>query len=197
MPFERRIRDGLDHTADSVDTDVERSLQRVLNGRRRPAFGRTAAPVAVLLAVILMLGIPALLRLSTGDTADGGALAGRYEVTLQAPDVRADPQMAGRWQLRLLDDGAVVLTPPDPFVTRAGGTTGTPCTPSSSACRYDADDTTLHTNLQPGSPGVDCNSIGAYTWQHRGDRLTLHVVADTCPTRRALLTARSWTSVGG
>ncbi|GAA4261937.1 hypothetical protein GCM10022255_096660 [Dactylosporangium darangshiense] len=197
MPFDERVREGLHRAAASIEPDVERSLHRITAGRRRSRVYRPLMIAAGGLATLLLIaGVPVLQRLlsagSPEGVAGGGTLAGRYETTLRASQVAAvDTALAGTWRLQLRPDGTVVLDPPEALQAPHGPV----CGEVGSPCRYDADAGTFRTNLEPGTPGAACNSLGTYTWRLHGGRLTLHTVSDPCAARRTLLAASEWTDL--
>ena len=196
MPFEQRMREGLHRAATSVDPAVERSLHRVMSGRRRRRATRRILAVAAagLVALVLVLGVPAIRSLvpddGANDAAGGGTLAGFYQTTLRESDVsEVDSTMAGRWRMRLRPDGAVELAPPVTFLAQSGRPA---CAGNNSPCRYDAEGSTLRTNLVVGTPGAQCNSLGVYAWDLQRGRLAIRIVDDACQARRTLLSTRIW-----
>lgn len=194
MSFDERIRQSLRQTADTVDADVERSLHRVLEGRRQPPRRRRALAVATatLAAIVVTSAVPWTRRmLSDVDPAAGGSLAGQYQVTLRPADVAGvDPAMAGTWRMRLRPDGTLDLTAPEPFQGRTS--VGASCTDLSVPCRYGIAGDTLQTNLVLGTPGPACNAIGTYSFRLADRRLTLSAIDDQCRSRRTLLATRAW-----
>jgi hypothetical protein len=199
MPFEQRMREGLRRAAASVNPDVERSLHRITADRpprtRRASFAVAAAGLATLL---LMVGVWMTQRLpasdQSSDVAGDGTLVGHYQVTLRPSDVAAvDPAMAGLWRVRLRPDGTVGLTPPDAFGQQASSWSGLKCAHEALPCRYEADGAAFRTNLELGTPGTVCNSLGTYTWRRSDARLTLTPVDDACDARRTLLASSVWT----
>jgi len=203
MPFDQRMREGLRRAAASVNPDVERSLHRITADRRRPRTHRASLAVAAagLATLLLIVGVWLTQRMSPGRSshaAGDGTLVGDYRVTLHASDVAAvDRAMAGTWQLRLRPDGTVGLDPPAAFQREGSSSYGIVCVHVASPCRYEADGATFRTNLELGTPGTACNSLGTYTWRLNGIRLTLQPVDDACDERRTLLASSAWTDLAG
>jgi hypothetical protein len=194
VSLDRRLREELSRDAESIVTDVERSLDTVEAGaRRRPSVGSPA-----LLAVAVVVAVALAVRLgASSPSAPGGPgaspanaasatpayddIAGTYAVTLDPADATvARDGVGGTWTMRLLDDGEVFLSPPATF-----GEGSSPLSGVAFSLVADRFRTNLFYN-------TFCSSIGTYTWVLQGGRLSFTPVDETCSVRRTLLSTAPW-----
>lgn len=196
MPLDRRLRDGFDRAASTVDPDVEmhleQTLQRAARSRTASVAGTVLAASAATLAfivVIRLLGAPdggvggpsPSAQPSPSSTGLNGAVVGTYSVTLNEADTgvaTAGLSLVGTWSMTLGPSGAIELIPPASFEgSRATGHT------------FSLDGSTLRTDLYYNDY---CTSIGSYMWDVTADGLTLTVADDACEIRRTILATREW-----
>jgi hypothetical protein len=110
-------------------------------------------------------------------------IAGTYVLTLDDEDPRVQQnELAGRYTMRLLPDGVVLLTAPPGF-GREGAS------PSGISFRISGDRFTTNAFINFTCPGT----VGVYRWELAGRRLTLTPLQEDCEVREILFSSRPWT----
>ena len=200
MSFDRRLRAELRQEATAIEPDVERHLGAVeARARRRGGVGASTLVVAaaiVIAALVLRLpdqfasggpGPSAQPSLGASPTASGSTpasypqIAGTYRATLDPTNATVQKDgVGGIWTMQLEATGAVVLTPPPPFLPGANGLSGIAFSLAADHFRTD-----LFYNDY-------CNSVGNYVWNLAGGRLSFTSVDDTCSIRKTLLGTTPW-----
>jgi len=103
-------------------------------------------------------------------------------VTLSNEDSQVQENgLAGRYAMRLLPDGVMLLSVPEAF-----GAEGP--SPSGISYRLSGNQFTTNAFVNLTCPG----SVGVYRWQLGGSRLTFTPVEEDCGIRRVLFTSRPW-----
>jgi hypothetical protein len=109
-------------------------------------------------------------------------IAGTYTVELSAADLGASTkEVAGNYTMRLLPDGAVVLSAPLGSL-REGRS------PSGIAYRLSGSRFTINAFVNISCPGT----VGTYRWQLADGRLVFTPIHDVCAVRRALFGSKPW-----
>jgi hypothetical protein len=196
--LERRLRDDLNRDAEEVVPDVERNLGAVQARahRRSSVAGPMILVAAALIVVVIVyrfggtstgIGAPTPSVVSSPVVNPSGSpviydeIAGTYTVTLASSDAGVDANhLAGKWTMRLLPDGEMLLSPPPTFVYGS-------LAPSGIAFSTAAD--RFRTNLFYND---FCNSVGTYTWVLQGGRLSFAPDVETCAARQTLLSTTTW-----
>lgn len=192
MSVERRLREGLERSAATVEPDVSLRLpEAVSRGKRRQRVRRT---VVVLSTVLVVAGIGgAAVQLgrfaehsqsasvgATGTPAPYGAIAGTYTARITpASSVVRHNGMAGDWTLRLDPNGVLTLVTPKSFRN----------VPSGSAFKIEG--ARFTTDAFVNDPRCS-NDVGVYRWQRSAGNLTFTPVTETCAVRRTLFSAARW-----
>jgi hypothetical protein len=187
MSIDRRLRAGLQHSAEAVRSDVAGALhaveRRARRQRRIVAIARLAA-TAVVAVVVAIVGTVAVHRLRGEglNVLPAGPPAGTYVVDIPSSDLAQRQGMVGRWVVTLRSDGVLNLTPPEAF-------TGNPYGAS-----YQTDGDLLRTNAFMSSPGCQGTGdpIGTYRWVRTATKLTFTIIADSCNARRLLFGGQAW-----
>ena len=155
----------------------------------RPA--RRATPLARLGAAALAccLAVTLLVPRAAAQDDDEEALAGQFTVTISReevpPTLANGPALQGQWVIAF-DDGAYTLSRQDIglLVTGSYETDGETVTIT--------DEGGLYACAPPvGSPPDADVRTARYSWERRGDELTLVVIEDGCEPRRLILSTRS------
>jgi hypothetical protein len=194
MSVERRLRDGLERSAATVDPDVRRRLPEAVSRGKRQR--RIRGTVLVLSTILVVAGIggaafqlgrfaghpPSSSPGATQMPAPYGAIAGTYTATFAAASsVVRHNGMAGNWTLRLDPNGVLTLLAPKSFRD----------VPSGSAFKIEGD--RLTTDAFVNDPRCS-NDVGVYRWQRSAGNLTFTPIAETCALRRTLFSATQWRS---
>jgi hypothetical protein len=202
VPLDRRIREELQHAADSIQPDVERNLgaveARVHRGGSVSTSLLLVAAVVVLVVISIRMGgvpndgtgpggsavpssTPASSTSSSSLPVSYPQIAGTYVVALDPSDaaVKRDG-LAGRWTLRLQPDGVALLSAPETFQPGASSLSGITYALAGDRFRTDL----FYNDF--------CSSIGTYAWSLAQGSLRLTPVDETCPIRRTLLSTASW-----
>jgi hypothetical protein len=190
MSVERRLRDGLQRSAATVNPDVRLLLpDAIVRGKRRQRARRTVLAVTTVLVVAGIGGAAFQLGRFAADspTAAPGAhltpgpyraIAGTYTTTLApASSVVRNNGLAGNWTLRLDANGVLTLVAPASFRD----------VPSGSAFKIEGDRFT--TDAFVNDPRCS-NDVGVYRWQRSAGGLTFIPITETCALRRSLFSAR-------
>ena len=198
MRLERRIREGTDRNAGSVDPDVEGSLSTVVRTvKHRRRIHRTLTTVVAIAAVAaaIVLGpgaleavrgprLPAVGSRPTGITTPSPAgTSGLPETFTKTVSrglavVRANG-LEGRWRIAIDARGRMSLLAPAAF---AGSSEAWPLVPLADEFRTSA------------FAGDLCSGHGAgtYRWNRISRYLILDMVSDHCDARVWLLTSSPW-----
>ena len=187
MSIDRRLRSGLQRSAEAIRSDVSGALQAVERRARRQrrvvAMARLAT-VAAVTVVAVIVGTVAVHRLSNvgTDVLPAGQPAGRYVVNVPASDLARQHGMEGQWVVILRPDGVLQLTPPAAFTDNPYGAS------------YQIDGDVLRTNAFISSPGCQRSSdqVGTYRWLRTATELNFTIVADACDARRLLFGGQTW-----
>ena len=109
-------------------------------------------------------------------------IAGTYTLTLSKDDPRVQELgVAGRYTMRLLPDGVMLLSVPEGFG-------GEGSTPSGISFRLSGNQFTTNAFVNFTCPG----SVGVYRWELDGDRLTFAPLQEGCEVRQVLLSSEPW-----
>jgi hypothetical protein len=109
-------------------------------------------------------------------------IAGTYTLTLSKDDPRVQELgLAGRYTMRLLPDGVMLLSVPEGFG-------GEGPSPSGISFRLSGNQFTTNAFVNFTCPG----SVGAYRWQLRGSRLTVTPLEEECEIRQVLFSLEPW-----
>jgi hypothetical protein len=109
-------------------------------------------------------------------------IAGTYTVTLSDNDPQVhDNGLAGRYTMRLLPDGVVLLSVPETF-GREGPS------PSGISFRLSGNQFTTNAFINLTCPG----SVGIYRWELIGRRLVFTPLQEDCEIRRLLFSSEPW-----
>jgi hypothetical protein len=109
-------------------------------------------------------------------------IAGTYTLTLPKDDPRVQELgLAGRYTMRLLPDGVMLLSVP-------GGFDGEGPSPSGISFRLSGNRFTTNAFVNFTCPG----SVGVYRWELDGDRLTFAPLQEGCEIRRVLFSSQPW-----
>ncbi|MBA3250947.1 MAG: hypothetical protein H0T66_11745 [Geodermatophilaceae bacterium] len=194
MTFDHRLREGLHRTAAaSPPADVERSLSRVVIGRRRRVWTRrgTLGLVAAALVTGMAVGVPAVvdeLRKppESGVLAPGvrPGLPGVYVVDIGDSALAAQHAMSGRWEIELRLDGTALFDPPDAF---RSPTSGISYRVEGNEVRVDAFNSDPLCFVSQVSPPV-----GIYRWTRTSEALRFVPVSETCAARELLFAGQTW-----
>jgi hypothetical protein len=172
------------------------ALERLFNRRRRKQRNQRvgAAVVALViatagmgLAVLGLRGLGSQPRPAAPPTTGPGPqlyveIAGTYSVTLSNEDPRVQEHgLAGRYTMRLLPDGVILLSVPESFG-------GEGPSPSGISFRLSGNQFTTNAFVNFTCPG----SVGVYRWQLAGSRLTFTPLEEDCEIRRVLFTSQPW-----
>lgn len=109
-------------------------------------------------------------------------IAGTYTLTLPKDDPRVQELgLAGRYTMRLLPDGVMLLSVP-------GGFGGEGPSPSGISFRLSGNRFTTNAFVNFTCPG----SVGVYRWELDGGRLTFAPLQEGCEIRRVLFSSQPW-----
>jgi hypothetical protein len=109
-------------------------------------------------------------------------IAGTYTLTLSKDDPRVQELgLAGRYTMRLLPDGVMLLSVP-------GGFGGEGPSPSGISFRLSGNQFTTNAFVNFTCPG----SVGVYGWELDGDRLTFAPLEEECEVRQVLFSSEPW-----
>jgi hypothetical protein len=109
-------------------------------------------------------------------------IAGTYTLTLSKKDPRVrELDLAGRYTMRLLPDGVMLLSVPDGFG-------GEGPSPSGISFRITGTEFTTNAFVNFTCPG----SVGIYRWRLDGDRLTFTPLEEACEVRQVLFSSEPW-----
>jgi hypothetical protein len=109
-------------------------------------------------------------------------IAGTYTVTLSEDDPQVrDNGLAGRYTMRLLPDGVMLLSVPETF-GREGPS------PSGISYRLSGNQFTTNAFVNFTCPGT----VGVYRWQLQGSRLIFTPLQEECEVRRVLFASKPW-----
>jgi hypothetical protein len=192
MSVERRLRDGLQRSAATVNPDARLRLpEAIVRGQRRQ---RVRQMVLALTTVLVVAGIggaavelarsaehpPSASPGANVTSAPYAAIAGTYTSTLaSASKVVENNAMAGTWTLLLEPNGVLTLGAPQPFRD----------VPSGSAFKIEGD--RFITDAFVNDPRCS-NDVGVYRWRRSAASLTFVPITDTCAVRRTLFSAGRW-----
>jgi hypothetical protein len=172
------------------------ALERLFDRRRRKQrIQRIGTAVVALVVAASGLGLAALgLRGLGTDTRPAAPpttgpdrelyleIAGTYTVTLSNEDSRVQENgLAGRYTMRLLPDGVMLLSVPEAF-----GAEGP--SPSGISYRLSGNQFTTNAFVNLTCPG----SVGVYRWQLEGSRLIFTPLQEDCEIRRILFSSQPW-----
>ena len=109
-------------------------------------------------------------------------IAGTYTLTLSRDDRRVQQLgLAGRYTMRLLPDGVMLLSVPEGFG-------GEGPSPSGISFRLSGNQFTTNAFVNFSCPG----SVGVYRWKLDGDRLTFAPLEEGCEIRQVLFSSEPW-----
>jgi hypothetical protein len=109
-------------------------------------------------------------------------IAGTYTLTLSKDDPRVQELgLAGRYTMRLLPDGVMLLSVP-------GGFGGEGPSPSGISFRLSGNQFTTNAFVNFTCPG----SVGVYRWELDRDRLTFAPLEEECEVRQVLFSSEPW-----
>ncbi|MEP6973734.1 MAG: hypothetical protein ABI869_06290 [Actinomycetota bacterium] len=186
MPIDARLRDGLERSMSTIDTDVEPFLHDARRrGHRRLLIRRVATVIAVAAAIVIVaVAGPGLRDLLRGREQQPAVppppvqISGTYTTTISKSGLTGSGAgAAGTWLLILDRSGTLDLA------SLTNGNVGR------SVTQYQATQNGfLTTALADGS----CTGLGTYTWSRSGSVLTFSVVSDPCPLRVAIFSSQPW-----
>lgn len=171
-------------------------LERLFDRRRRKQRNQrigTAVVALVIagagigLAALGLRGLGTQTRPATPPTTGPGQelyvqIAGTYMVTLSNEDPQVKEHgLAGRYIMRLLPDGVMLLSVPEAFG-------GEGPSPSGISFRLSGNQFTTNAFVNFTCPG----SVGAYRWQLEGSRLIFTPLQEDCEIRRILFSSQPW-----
>lgn len=172
------------------------ALERLFDRRRRKQRNQRIGTAAVALAIAAAgIGLAALGLRGLGTDTQPAApptsgpgrelyveIAGTYMVTLSNEDARVQEHgVAGRYTMRLLPDGVMLLSVPVGFG-------GEGPSPSGISFRLSGNQFTTNAFVNFTCPG----SVGAYRWQLEGSRLIFTPLQEDCEIRRILFSSQPW-----
>jgi hypothetical protein len=172
------------------------ALERLFDRRRRKQRNQRIGTAAVALVIaaagigLVALGLRGLgtdTRPAAPPTSGPGRelyeeIAGTYVVTLSNEDARVQEHgLAGRYTMRLLPDGVMLLSVP-------AGFGGEGPSPSGISFRLSGNQFTTNAFVNFTCPG----SVGAYRWQLEGSRLIFTPLQEDCEIRRILFSSQPW-----
>jgi hypothetical protein len=187
MPIDTRLRDGLERSMSTIDTDVEPFLQDARRrGHRRLMIRRAATAIAIAAAIaIVAVAGPGLRGLLRGRELQPAAppplvqISGTYTTTIRTSDLTGGGAGAvGTWLLTL-DRGGTLDLASLSNVNRGRSVT-----------QYQATQSGFLTTALADGP---CSGLGTYAWSRAGSVLTFSVVSDPCPLRVAIFSSQPWT----
>jgi hypothetical protein len=197
MSVEHRLRAGLNADAETITPAVEAELATVIarvavRRRRRWATRAGAAGLAAAAAVALILVVggrqPAGGPGPAHDPApDTSVLAGEYVVDVPATAAARRLGMAGRWVVRIGQDGLMDLTPP------ARAELSQPLSGAFVRVEEDRIETNAFIGAMPGCQSGD--ALGSYRWSLQGSVLTFYELGEDCAGRTALFLDAAWERV--
>jgi hypothetical protein len=170
-------------------------MERLFDRRKRKQRSQRIGAVAAALVVTAGMGLAVLgLRGLTTQTRPGATptigpdrvlyleIAGSYAVTLSNEDPRVQEHgLAGKYTMRLLPDGVMLLSVPEGF-GREGPS------PSGISFRLSGNQFTTNAFINLTCP----QSVGVYRWELTGRRLLLTPLQENCEVRRVLFSSRPW-----
>jgi len=172
------------------------ALERLFERRRRKQRNqRIGTAIVALVIAAAGLGLATLGLRGLGDdvqpatpptTGPGRELyveiAGVYSLVLSNEDPRVQEHgLAGRYTMRLLLDGVMLLSVPEAF-----GAEGP--SPSGISFRLSGNQFTTNAFVNFTCPG----SIGVYRWQLERNRLVFNPLQEDCEIRRILFSSQPW-----
>jgi hypothetical protein len=126
---------------------------------------------------------PAASGTASADAESFALIAGTYTTTLSDEDpVVAANGMAGTYTMLLRPNGVLRLTLPPGFQQEGEATSGV---------NFRLSGNQFTTNAFVNLTCADI-ALGVYTWELRGDRLTLTSLADQCEVRATLFGSQPW-----
>jgi hypothetical protein len=167
-------------------------LDRLLDRRSRRQRNRRIGAVVVALVigtagiggtVMTLGGLGDQTRPATTPTPQlYPQLAGTYTLTLSKDDPRVQElDLAGRYTMRLLPDGVMLLSVPEGFG-------GEGPSPSGISFRLSGNQFTTNAFVNFTCPG----SVGVYRWELDRDRLTFAPLEEGCEFRQVLFSSEPW-----
>ena len=109
-------------------------------------------------------------------------IAGTYTLTLSNDDPRVqEHDLAGRYTMRLLPDGVMLLSVPE-------GSGGEGPSPSGISFRLSGNQFTTNAFVNFTCPG----SVGVYRWELDGNLLTFAPLEEGCDIRQVLFSSEPW-----
>jgi hypothetical protein len=171
-------------------------LDRLLDRRSRRQRNRRIGAVVVALVigiagiggtVIALRGVGDQTRPATTPSIGPAPqlylqIAGTYTLTLSKDDPRVQELgLAGRYTMRLLPDGVMLLSVPEDFG-------GEGPSPSGISFRLSGNQFTTNAFVNFTCPG----SVGAYRWELDRDRLTFAPLEERCEVRQVLFSSEPW-----
>jgi hypothetical protein len=170
-------------------------MERLFDRRRRKQRNQRIGAAAAALVVTAGMGLAVLgLRGLGGETRPGATptigpdrvlyleIAGTYAVTLTSEDPRVqEHSLAGKYTMRLLPDGVVLLSVPEGF-GREGPS------PSGISFRLSGNQFTTNAFINLTCP----QSVGVYRWELTGRRLLFTPLQENCEVRRVLFSSQPW-----
>jgi hypothetical protein len=172
------------------------ALERLFERRRRKQRNQRIGTAIVALVIaaaglgLATLGLRGLgddVRPATPPTTGPGRelyveIAGVYSLVLSNEDPRVQEHgLAGRYTMRLLPDGVMLLSVPEAF-----GAEGP--SPSGISFRLSGNQFTTNAFVNFTCPG----SIGVYRWQLERNRLVFNPLQEDCEIRRILFSSQPW-----
>jgi hypothetical protein len=172
------------------------ALDRLIDRRRRRQRSRRIGAVVVALvvgtagiggAVTALRGLGDQTRPGTTPSIGPGPeryvqIAGTYTLTLSNDDPRVEELgLTGRYTMRLLPDGVMLLSVPEGFG-------GEGPSPSGISFRLSGNQFSTNAFVNFTCPG----SVGVYRWELEGDRLTFAPLEEDCAVRQVLFSSGSW-----
>jgi hypothetical protein len=190
-PMDRRIREGLNRTAEGMELDPLVLLRdatgrgnRVLRRRRQlVVLGGITAIVVLAALVMLPLTQRDHTPVQLAEPRHASRLSGSFTrtVTGTAGAVQTG-HLAGPWTLQFVGGGTARVQAPQTF---QGIRSGVSFLQNGDRVRIDI----FAQDLCAAQP------VGSYRWTDTGDRLRFTNVNDTCKARIGLLTGGSWLRV--
>jgi hypothetical protein len=171
-------------------------LERLLDRRSRKLRNRRIGAVVVALVIgTAGIGGTVMTLGGLGDQARPATtpsigpapqlyvkIAGTYTLTLSKDDPRVrELGLAGRYTMRLLPDGVMLLSVPEGFG-------GEGRSPSGISFRLSGNQFTTNAFVNFTCPG----SVGVYRWDLDGDRLTFDPLEEECGVRQVLFSSEPW-----
>ena len=178
------LHDLLERESERFHLPADAGERMFVRGRRRSRNRRISAVAVGALLTGVIVGVLWWARPSDQSApvpATPRSVAGTYQVALQVGDPGVQLlHMAGRYEMRLSEDGSLELTGPRRFNVPGGPVS------------FEVADGLLTTDALVGSP---CKAPGTYGLEVASGQVTLVPVKEACQIRRIVLATHPWTAL--